>query len=504
MSSVQLADSTKNRTPSTNRQSRVPSEFRPLVRGVIWVLVLTAIVPTKAEPDLWGNLRFGLDLLASWSFATVDPYSFTQDIPWVNHSWLPQILLAAAFSAAGSVGVVVLKVIVVAIGLWLVAGAFEGSRALVPEAAVIAVLIPGIALFTTARAQLWTFLGLVVLCRLILARDPRRMVWVPLLFVVWVNSHVGWVTGLAILVWWTIGCVVRGPQRQRLYAVGILSAAVLATLVNPYGWRMWRFVWGVAHLSRDISEWQPLWAAPILQLVAFLACLTVVIVLVVVGRARVPFERLASIAGLAYAALRAVKFNSLFVAVSALFLAPAIVERFPRRPADDRPLAAGIRLINGVILALLLTVATINAWPNIRCLDSGDWRPDPIAARALLDAQPAGRIVVAFDWGEYVIWHFGPQLRVSYDPRYDLVYSSHTIAEQDAVDGARPEGLAFLQRARPEYVWFRQSSQHLKSWLQSNGYRLDIDTSESFIGVRQDLPQLQDPGPQTFGCFPSP
>jgi hypothetical protein len=90
------------------------------------------------------------------------------------------------------------------------------------------------------------------------------------------------------------------------------------------------------------------------------------------------------------------------------------------------------------------------------------------------------------------------------DPRFDLVYSPQTAAEQDAVSYGTPLGIAFLQRTRPEYVWFRQSSGEIKRWLAGNGYRLDIDTPESFIAVRQDLPPLHDPGPQTFGCFPSP
>ena len=64
--------------------------------------------------------------------------------------------------------------------------------------------------------------------------------------------------------------------------------------------------------------------------------------------------------------------------------------------------------------------------------------------------------------------------------------------------------IEFLQRDPPEYVWFRQSDRALKDWLSSNGYRLDIETAESFIAVRRDLPQIQSPGPQTPGCFPAP
>jgi hypothetical protein len=478
----------------------VPAEFRALIRGLVWVLGFVAIIPTQTDPDLWGNLKFGLDLLETWSFSTVDQYSFTQDIPWINHSWLPQVLMAAAYRAGGTAGIVVLKVLVVAAILWLVARAYAHAAPLVAEAAVLVVLITGIPVFVTARAQLWTVLGVVVLCRLILSPKPWAMAWAPLVMLVWVNAHVGWLIGIALLAWWAIGVFVRGPANDRYRAAGIAAAAVLATLVNPYGWRMWTFLFGVAHLSRDISEWQPLSAATLSNQIGVAVCLVAVLTLA----ARLPFERLASLVGLGYAAFRAVKFITLFITATVLFVAPVIVRRFPRSADAPRRLPTGMRVINGTAVVAVLAVALVNAWPRLTCLTSTDWRPDPQAGAALVNARASGRIAVTFDWGEYVIWHLGPQLRVSMDPRFDLVYSAKVVAEQWAVSMALPDGVAFLQRHRPEYVWYPQSDRALKAWLPDNGYRLDIDTPTSFIGVRRDLEPLRDPGPQSPGCFPLP
>lgn len=478
----------------------MPPELRTLLRSVFWVLAFAAILPTQADPDLWGNLKFGLDLLETWSFSTVDPYSFTQDIPWINHSWLPQVMLSAAYTAGGVSGIVFLKVLLVLAILWLVARAYEGAAPLIAEAAVAVVLMTALPIFATARAQLWTFLGVVVLCRLILSPKPWAMGWAPLVLIIWVNSHVGWLIGMGLLVWWAIGALVRGPNPDRYRAAVIITAGFLATLVNPYGWRMWQFLFGVAHLSRNIMEWEPLSAAPLLNRAAVIACIATVLMLL----GRLPFERIACLAGLGYAAVRAKKFDSLFVTTTVLFLSPLIVRRFPRLVSESLRLPGGIRVINAVVAAALLGFVIFNAWPKVTCLTSDEWRPDPTAASALLSARPSGRIVVTFDWGEYVIWHLGAQLRVSFDPRFDLVYSPRAIAEQWAVGAAEPEGVAFLQRTNPEYVWFRQSDRSLKEWLAANGYRLDIDTPESFIAVRRDLEPLHNPGPQTFGCFPSP
>ena len=58
----------------------------------IGLLVLAAALATytRADADLWGHVRFGLDTLGTRTLTSVDPYSFTQDKPWVNHEWLSE------------------------------------------------------------------------------------------------------------------------------------------------------------------------------------------------------------------------------------------------------------------------------------------------------------------------------------------------------------------------------------------------------------------------------
>ena len=49
--------------------------------ALLWLL----ITQTTADADLWGHLRFGLDLLRTHQLPLWDAYSFTTDRAWVNH-----------------------------------------------------------------------------------------------------------------------------------------------------------------------------------------------------------------------------------------------------------------------------------------------------------------------------------------------------------------------------------------------------------------------------------
>jgi hypothetical protein len=492
---VNMIHATSGRPPITH-----------LLRGMAWLLMAVAVIPTSADPDLWGNVRFGSDVLATGRVTTVDPYSFTEVFPWINHEWLPQVAMSVAYRLGGTPGLVALKTIIVGLTVWLIAGAFKGAKSLVPEAAAALVLWAALPITLTLRAQLWTFLGLAILSRMLIARSPKTRRGLPLLFAVWSNCHIGWTIGLAIVFLWTVESIRRGDtdrgdtDRGEVLIVATLSA--LATLATPYGWHFWTFAASVAHVSRPIQEWQPLWTSPVVNWLPWTLALIAAIMYARIPPRLTP-ERTLVIAGLAYAALRVAKFSGLFVEVTVLMLAPAVRRLHVAGEVNGMTThSAGMRWLNAAVVAGASALALTSAAPHFQCLPAGNWHPDATVGKALKDADASGRIAVWFDWGEYTIWHFGPQLRVSFDPRYDLMYSAATIREQNAL-AAAPPGTAFLERTRPEYVWFPQSKGKLKAWVADHGYRIDVDTPESFLAVRDDLPSVRTPKAQTFGCFPA-
>ena len=57
----------------------------------------------------------------------------------------------------------------------------------------------------------------------------------------------------------------------------------------------------------------------------------------------------------------------------------------------------------------------------------------PVKAVALLkQSNVAGNMAVHFDWGEYVLWHLAPRIKVSIDGRRETVYSRGPYAGKSA------------------------------------------------------------------------
>ena len=99
----------------------------PLRFAVLLAATVLALT-THADPDLWGHIRFGQDILDTWSIPVADPYSFTNDRPWVNHEWLAEAVMAASYQMAGSVGLVLLKIVLVATMLAILLWSLRNDR----------------------------------------------------------------------------------------------------------------------------------------------------------------------------------------------------------------------------------------------------------------------------------------------------------------------------------------------------------------------------------------
>jgi hypothetical protein len=473
-----------------------------------WALVLVIIMPTRADPDLWGHLRFGLDWLATRSLSYLDPYSFTQDRPWINHEWLSEATIAAAYRYGGVSGLVILKFSLAAVTLWILAGALAQLPVLVRSACLVLATWSALAPMTlTVRPQLWSWLFTVAVARLLLSPPSMRLLaTLPPLFVLWINMHGGVVVGAALVGAWTIYHAARGMESRGL-AVAVGVSSVAATLINPYGFWLWQFLAETVRIGRGIQEWRPIWTAQVEGWAMPWALAMAVVLGAILSSARPRIDRVAAMLAMGYASANTMRLVPFFVAISLIYLVPSL-RILTARGWPAWTLHAPSRVAAGLALVPLVPVLAVvhgSVWTSSRdCMPiRGDWAPDLTVATALREASPSGRLVTTYAWGQYSIWHFGPSLRVSYDGRRETVYTDETDWRQVYIERGDAEGLQFLGAVRPEYVWLSHSSAGVRRWLELQpDYRVDLETPTSFLGVRADLgvvsPADTVPGP----CFP--
>lgn len=451
-----------------------------------------------ADPDLWGHVRFGLDIIARGHVREAsDAYSFTADRPFLYHEWLGGVLMGAAYRLGGTVGLMVLKAALATIPGALTWHLLRRTQFVWRWLGVALVSWGMLALAFTLRPQLWTAIALIVVGRA-LTGGSRRALWLlPLLFALWANLHGGWIVGGALLATWTVAAwVQQSPLRWHFLLVGMTSLA--ATLVTPYGVGLWTFLGETVRLNRqDISEWQPIWrAAP------GFSVMWVVTVAVIASSwrrwGRPPAAALLTIVAFAYASARVNRLVPLFAVLAVTLISRQwpVEGSFSQR--SDRARAVFDWLVVAICIAMTAWVGGIR-----RCISVDDYAAaDTTAAESLRGKQ--GRLVTHFDWGEYALWHFGPRLQVSIDGRRETLYSSATLDEQLAIARGDERGLRALERIKPDYVWLPSRATTTSAWLKGHGYRMDVTTKRSYVAVRADLPPLAAWTGMPSGCFPGP
>ena len=466
------------------------------------VLVSALALPTLTDPDLWGHLRFGLDIIAARQVPLADTYSFTSDRPWINHEWLSEVLMAASYSAFGTVGLIGLKFVLLAgfvattwLALWL-----RGVGALWRFIAVAFVILASLALLHSIRPQLWSLLCTSTLLAMLSARRRSWLIATPFLFAVWVNSHGGWMIGLLVLVVWLAEECHAGAISGRVATLTV-AACASATLANPYGYKLLMFIGETVRTTRDdVTEW-----LPVIESKPYLVIWVGSVVLLARAAAgRRAFHLIASLA-LAYLSWRVLRVTPFFALVTVVAALPwhkerirPMVRTIPFR-GRDRTIAAAMCAIVLAAAAVTWSVAAATSLSCIRILPDG---PDQVAAAAIKRLELRGRMITWFDWGEYAIWQFGPTLQVSMDGRRETVYGPDTLQRHRSFIRAGFDGWPELETLRPDYIWLPRTLP-AANFVVQRGWRPIISTQRSIVWTRDVniVPATADSS-QPERCFP--
>jgi hypothetical protein len=449
--------------------------------------------------------------VAAHGIERTDHYSFASDVPWINHEWLAEVITYGAYALGGGVGLVLLKVLVIAATLAIVVWSWPRELpARVRLWLVGAVLIGTIPQANHVRPQLFSLLLFAMLLRLLAV--PMRgtaptIASIAILFALWVNLHGGWIVGGGALAVWVAFAVVRARSvGERLAWMGAGAAAVLATFVNPYGWRMWGFLWHTVGLGREqISDWQPVYAlgAPYVITWIFIAAVSAALIVQHVRQKTVDAAALTLVVLLAFAAFRVNRLLAFFAIASTMLLTRGWRAGPEKTRATPAPSTAGIWAA-GIAGALMLAGALFATVQNVTCVRiDPDGYPEPELAPAVAAAGLSGRMLTYFDWGEYAIWYF-PSLSVSLDGRRETVYSDATV--QDQVDAYfDPRGRAeLLKRLRPDYAWL-PTRLPLTSALKADGWTPIFSGPRStLLSARPAAPLAMPQRLPTRRCFPGP
>jgi hypothetical protein len=433
-----------------------------LVFGIVLGLILFGCrFGLLNDPGTTWHLRLGREIIATGAVPHYDTLTYTHNhAPWVDQSWAFDVLLAVVVDRWGWSGAIAL----VALGLASLYRAL--ARGLVNDgisplvAVVVSVLAIAIcAIHFLIRPHLFTFWFLYLSLRSC-QQQHKQGGWavflVPVYTALLANLHGGFVALPVIVATAAVGHVVSGPwdaaRRRNLVKFGLAGVGcLLAALVNPYGFGLYRHVGNLLYSSGVttlIIEYQPPhFGTPEADVLEWV--LLAMIGLPVLSTRRIDRYQLCHVLVWLHLALTSIRNAPLFALVSAPALA-SLIDGLPLACRNDWK-----RRERGVFVpatATIILLAMVMMGVSLGGFDRKKW---PLGALGRLNDQPVtARLFHEQDWGGLIAALCQPVRRSYLDDRFEL-YGKPAILEYVDVLAGGPVWDSVRDRDRIDLVWLR-------------------------------------------------
>jgi len=369
---------------------------------VITAAVLAAGITKIADLDFWWHLKTGQWIVANHSIPRTDFFSYTAfGREYVDHEWLFQVVQYGTYAALGPGGIALLKCLIVALTLIIVAfyamqrgvdPLLAGGLALLSIAGGVTRFIERPEIFSTLFAVL-TFICCDSYVR---ARDWRWLLPLPLIYIVWSNVHAALIVGLLIQLFF----IRSMPQ------VIAFIASIAASCLNPFGYRVFIVPFELTRIIDSGVLNNEEWRHPTLLKVPFYF-LALAITALLLARSR-KLAHIGVAIFLAYISLKYIRSVGMFCVFVPLLVADqaAMLSRVWRN---------ALAAVGTVALLIILTIY----FPFQRGFGEASYFPDGIA-RFTKQRDLRGHMLNSYGFGGYLIWTLCPERRIFIDGRNEV------------------------------------------------------------------------------------
>jgi len=400
-----------------------------------------------SDADFGWHLRTGEWILEHHTVPRTDPFSsYGLGKPWIAYSWLFETGLALLYRAFGLSGIALLEVVTrtgIAVLLYRLARSLTSHFWL--SVGVVAIALSAMLLNFAPRAGMFSAIFLILELQLfssvVATGKWTRVWWLPALILLWANIHVQFIYGLFFLGLFASERILNRLVRYKSdeaafpgWTLWVLGGSSVATLVNPYGWRLYSAIAVIMSQTRAydlIKELQPI---PFREPVHFAPLFLALVAAVVLGWRGKPRPLLVvTLLFASISAFRAMRDVWLLAIVCVWIICSCAVDQFHSRNDSRLPLRQ--RWATAICALAILVLAwrrydVTNSW-----MEMGLAGKFPVGAVHYVEQHHLqGPLFNDFNNGGFLIWRL-PSIPVSIDGRTNLHGMERTKEYQDALRG---------------------------------------------------------------------
>lgn len=267
-----------------NNNNKHTQSNRDIIINIIIIIaieLLTVFIANSklaGEDDLFWYLSTGRYIVQTGTVPSSDVFGFTTaGIPWIPYEWGWDVLIYYIYSAGGYIALHVLSTLII---LTIVNLILYNLIRLKVNYIIVSIIIPllllGAALRFSVKPHLVSYLCITLLLTIIIhyryinRNSQKILFFIPLIFIVWINMHMGIMAGFFLLGLYFLseaaGTIfskktlskIRPLTFKELSAAGIIIlVSAIVTLINPHGIKTYEYAFKTVSLKQleAIYEW---------------------------------------------------------------------------------------------------------------------------------------------------------------------------------------------------------------------------------------------------------
>ncbi|TRZ51613.1 hypothetical protein D4R99_04140 [bacterium] len=258
------------KTANTDKQIRI-IDFSVLIRSILLIsfsVFITFLSTYKIylDDDVFWHLTTGRYIINTGSIPSSDVFGFiTSGAPWMPFEWGWDVLTYLIFKSGGFTALSVFRTLIVLCVFWIIyimARKFDVKDGLIIFVFLISVF--GTLTRYSVRPQLISYLLTVItlylLVHYIYFNSVKHLYFLPVVFLLWANMHMGIALGLIIVGLTLIYQIIKCARKKEkiIVPVSVLLLCIAALSINPHF--IYTYIYAYGHtkmeLLASINEWK--------------------------------------------------------------------------------------------------------------------------------------------------------------------------------------------------------------------------------------------------------
>lgn len=230
---------------------------------ILFLFILAfSTTATNYDYDLWARLIAGMGFVQTGHVLKQDFLSYTPTHTWFDHEWGSGVIFYLGQHYFSSAGILILQALLAFLIFFFITKVIElrGVKTTTPYNFLFyyfTFIAMSYIINNPIRSQMFSFLFFTIFLYILeLARfgKDKPLFLIPFIMIVWNNLHGGCVSGIGLILLYTIGEFLnKKPVKKYIYT---LLAASVVLVINPWGISYLNFLIKANTMQREnVAEW---------------------------------------------------------------------------------------------------------------------------------------------------------------------------------------------------------------------------------------------------------